>query len=72
MLKFMTQFIGVNRPAIVRKSPILAYFPQFCGNVPHFWLYFEITKNGENRNNVRYMDAFCSKKLCENVNDSVI
>ena len=29
----------------------LAYFPHFCENVPHFWLYFEIKKIAENRNN---------------------
>ena len=39
--------IGVNCPAIVRKTPhfrLLPAFPHFCQNVLHFWLYFEITK----------------------------
>ena len=59
--------IGVNRPAIVREIPqfgIFPAFPHFCQNVPHFWLYFEITKIAENRNNI-------SCTLCENVGDSV-
>ena len=64
------QFIGVNRPAIVRKIPhfgLFPAFPHFCENVPHFWLYFEITKIAENRNNFPCTETFC----CENGNDSV-
>ena len=66
--------IGVNRPAIVREIPHVGFFPafpHFCKNVPHFWLYFETTKIGENRNNFRCMEILSSKKLFENVNDSV-
>ena len=66
--------IGDNRPAIVREIPhfgIFPAFPHFCENVPNVWLYFEITKIAENRNNVSSMKIFSSKKLCENVNDSV-
>ena len=70
-LKHRKPLIGVNRPAIVRKSRILAYFLHFCQNVPHFWPYFEITKMAENRNNFSCMETFCSKKLCENVNDTI-
>ena len=54
--------IGVNRPAIVREMPHFGLFPAF---------YFEITKIAENCTNVSCTDTFCSKKLCENVNDSV-
>ena len=36
-----------------------------------FWLYFEIKKIAENRNHFSCMETFCSKKLCENGNDSV-
>ena len=57
--------IGVNRPAIVRE------IPHFGQNVPHFWLYFEITKITENRNNCSCTETFCSKKLRENVSDIV-
>ena len=66
--------IGVNRPAIVREIPHFCLFPAFLHfrkNVPHFWLYFEITKIAENRNNFSCTETFCSKKLCENVSDSV-
>ena len=65
--------IGVNRPAIVREIPhfgLFPAFPHFCQNVPHFWLYFEITNIAENRNNFSCTETFCSKKLCENVRDS--
>ena len=68
------QCIGVNRPAIVREIPhfgLIPAFPHFCENVPHFWLYFEITKIAENRNNFSCTETFCSKKLCENVNNSI-
>ena len=44
--------IGVNRPAIVREIPhfgIFPAFPHFCENIPHFWLYFEMTKIDENK-----------------------
>ena len=66
--------IGVNRPAIVREIPhfgLFPAFPHFCQNVPHFWLYFEITKIAENCNNLSCTETFCSKKLCENVSDSI-
>ena len=39
--------------AIVRVIPhfgLFPAFPHFCRNVPHFWLYFEITKIALNRN----------------------
>ena len=58
--------IGVNHPAIVREIPHFGFFPafpHFCQNVPHFWLYFEITKIAENRNNFCCTETFCSKKL---------
>ena len=64
-----TTTIGVNRPAIVREIPqfcLFPAFPHFCENVPHFWLYFEITKISENRNNFTRTDTFCSKKLKKN------
>ena len=67
------RFIGVNRPAIVREIPHFCLFPafqHFCENVPHFWLYFEITKIAENRN-IHCTETLCSKDLCENGNDSV-
>ena len=70
-------FIGVNRPAIVREIPhfgLVPALPHFCEDVPHFWLYFELTKIAENRNTFSCMYVcmfFCSKKLCENVKDSV-
>ena len=56
--------IGVNRPAIVREIPhfgLFPAFPHFCENVPHFWLYFEITKIAKNRNNLSCTETFCSK-----------
>ena len=65
--------IGVNRPAIVREIPhfcLFPAFPHFRQNVQHFWLYYEITKIAENRNNFSCTETFCSKKLCENVSDS--
>ena len=68
--------LGVNRPAIVTEIPHLGSFPafpHFCQNVPHFWLYFEIAKIAENRNNFSCIkETFCSKKLYEKVTDSVI
>ena len=67
-------YIGVNRPAIVREIPhfgLFPAFPHFCQNVPHFWLYFEIKKIAENRNHFSSTETFCSKKLCENVSDSI-
>ena len=69
-----TEVIGVTRPAIVREIPhfgLFPAFPHFCENVPHFWLYFGITKIAENRNNCCCTEIFCSKKLSENVNNSV-
>ena len=74
VLNCLNNDIGVNRPAIVREIPhfgLFPAFPQFSENVPHFWLYFEITKIAENRSNFRCPETFCSKELCENVNDSV-
>ena len=65
--------IGVNHPAIVREIPhfgLFPAFPHFCENVPHFWLYFEITKIAQNCTNFSCTETFCSKKLCETVNDS--
>ena len=59
--------IGVNRPAIVREILHFGLFPafqHFCEIVPHCWLYFDVTNNGENRNNFRCMETFCSKVLC--------
>ena len=41
-----------------------------AGN-PAFWLYFEITKIAENSNNFSCTETFCSKKLLENVSDSI-
>ena len=58
-------------PQSCGKSCILAYFLRFCENVPHFWVYFEITKIAENGNNFSCIETFCSKKVCENINDSV-
>ena len=58
-------------PQSCGKSRIFAYFPHFCENVLHFWLYFEITKIYENRYNFSCTETFCSKKLYENGNDSV-
>ena len=58
--------IGVNRCAIVREIPhfgLFPAFPHFCENVPHFWLYFEITKIDENRNKFSCTEIFCSKQL---------
>ena len=49
--------IGVIRPAIMREIPyfgLFPAFPHFCQNVPHFWLFFEITKITENRNNFSF------------------
>ena len=69
-----TNTICVNRPAIVREIPPFGLnVPHFRQKVPHFWLNFEITKIVENRNNFscRPTEIFCSKKLCENVSDSV-
>ena len=66
--------IRVNRPAIVREIPhfgLFSAFPHFRQNVPHFWLYFEITQIVENLNNVSCAETFCPKKLCRNVSDSV-
>ncbi len=57
--------IGVNRPAIVREIPhfgIIPAFPHFFQNVPHFWLYFEVTEIAENGNNFSCTETFCSKK----------
>ena len=41
---YLTKFIGVNHPAIVREIPhfyVFPAFPHFSQNVPNFWLYFE-------------------------------
>ena len=46
-------------------------FLYFCQNVPHFWLYFEIKKISENRNNFSCTETFCAKKLCKNVSNSI-
>ena len=62
--------IGVNCPAIVREIPHFGSIPAFqhlFKNVPHFWLYFEVTKIAENRNHFSCTETFCSKKLCQNV-----
>ena len=56
-----------------REIPHFGLFPaspHFRENVLHFWFYFE-KKIAESRNNFRCTDTFCSKKLCENVNDSI-
>ena len=58
-------------PQLCGKSRILAYFPHFRQNIPHFWVYYEITKIAENRNKFSCTETFCSKKLCENLNDTV-
>ena len=66
--------IGVNRPAIVREIPhfgLFPAFPHFCQNIPHLWPYFENTQIAENRNTFSCTETFCSKKLYENVSDSV-
>ena len=60
--------IGVNHPAIVREIPhfcLFPAFPHFCENVPHFWLYFEITKIAKNRNNLSCTETFCSKTFAK-------
>ena len=74
LFNFRMIYIGVNRPAIVREIQhfgLFPAFPHFCENVPHFRLYFEIIKIAENCNNFSCTETFCSKTLCENVNDSV-
>ena len=66
--------ICVKRPAIVREIPhfgLIPAFPHFFQIVPHFWLYFEVTKIAENSNTFSCTETLCSKKVYENVSDSV-